>query len=102
MAKLGKAVKGKSKKKKKGAKADSKESALLKKVSAMEQADYQRKLAQQTRNMLKGQLGKELSMSKVNAKKVKNGWLKIMRLAAVRVGGGCGRRLAVCLVGSSF
>ena len=55
MAKLGKAVKGKSKKgKKKGVKgADSKESALLKKVSEMEQADYQRKLAQQARSMLK-------------------------------------------------
>lgn len=85
MAKLGKAVKGKSKKKKKGGKGagDGKENALLKKVAEMEQADYQRKMAQQARAMLKTQLNKEMTMSKVNAKKVKNGWLKIMRLAAV-------------------
>jgi len=58
MAKLGKAVKGKSKKKKKGGKGagDGKENALLKKVAEMEQADYQRKMAQQARAMLKVRL----------------------------------------------
>lgn len=56
MAKLGKAVKGKSKKKKKGAgkgAGDAKDAALLAKLNEMEQADYRRKLAMQTRAALK-------------------------------------------------
>lgn len=80
-AKLGKSVKGKSKGKKGGKKKKDADDKLLSKAKQMEIGDYERALAQKNRAALREHLSKEWEMTKVNAKKVRNGWLKIMRLS---------------------
>lgn len=87
MAKLGKNVKGKSKKTskadKKGGVSDA-EKRLQMKVQMMKDSDFRKKLWQKRRAELKASMAREREYSRTNLLKIQNQWRKVMRLAKVQ------------------
>ena len=87
MAKLGKNVKGKSKKLAKGEKkagASEAEKRLQMRLQKMKESDFRKKFWQKRRADLKASMEREQKLSRMNLLKIQNQWRNVMRLAKVQ------------------
>ena len=87
MAKLGKNVKGKSKKLVKGEKksgASEAEKRLQMRLQKIKENDFRKKFWQKRRTDLKASMEREQKLSRMNLLKIQNQWRNVMRLAKVQ------------------